>query len=421
MKSGLTNNLKEIDMKDKEQLSLQEKRMITINGGYALASAMTAVFVNVYLCAYTGSLVTMTMYTMIRFAFFPFAFYLGAHIGRKYRLGISLTAGLLLIVSGLLVLLTLKEEIAQFPTLIYLIGSIFGLGEGLFWLSVVSLNQLVTRKETRSHYIGVVGIFNGMSQIAAPLVASMIVRYSSTDIDGYIRIFQAVMVVYVLISVVSLKIMVPMNQQPFTLTSKVVHIKDKQWKYVMNSHWLFGMRDSLVLTLSGLLIYRATGGSGSIYGQLLAVFAFLNISAYMVAGKVITRKNRMNSYRLGSLFVSVSTIVLVVFPNIYGAIAFGLFASLATPFYVNPFQIITMNAMSDYMENENILGYVIAKEIAITLGRVMGMSTILVFSWVFSEQLFLPLSVVFCSLFPVYLTLYASAYHKQRELHRGVN
>jgi MFS transporter, YQGE family, putative transporter len=396
-------------------LNKQEVKMIIINGTYAMASAMTAVFVNVYLYKFTGSLVTMTAYAMVRFGFFPIAFTIGAHIGRKYRLSLTMTAGLLLIVCGLLVLLTLRERIGELGYAIYIIGMIFGMGEGFFWLSTVSLNQLVSSKESRGKYLGFMGMFNGLTNIIAPLMAAQIVVWSPNDIEGYLRIFQLVIVLYLIIAYLASTIRVISQKGKFTVLDKVFQTKDKQWTYIFNSHLLFGIRDSLVLMLTGLLIYRATGGSGSTYGRLLAVFAMISIASFYLAGKVITRKNRLRMYQFGALFTSISTIILVLFPTTAGAVAFGILASLVAPFYVLPFQIITMNATSDYME-ENIMGHIISKEIGITSGRLLGMLTIITFSFIFPEEIFLPLAVIFCSMFPIVLVIYATNYHNKREI-----
>ncbi|MDP3305246.1 MAG: MFS transporter [Erysipelotrichaceae bacterium] len=396
-------------------LNKQEVKMIIINGTYAMASAMTAVFVNVYLYKFTGSLVTMTAYAMVRFGFFPIAFTVGAHIGRKFRLSLTMTAGLLLIVFGLLVLLTLREKIGEIGYAIYIIGMIFGMGEGFFWLSTVSLNQLVSTKESRGKYLGFMGMFNGLTNIIAPLMAAQIVAWSPNDTEGYLRIFQLVIVLYLIIAYLASTIRVISQKGKFTVLDKVFQTKDKQWAYIFNSHLLFGVRDSLVLMLTGLLIYRATGGSGSTYGRLLAVFAMISIAAFYIAGKIITRKNRLKMYQFGALFTAISTVILVLFPTTAGAIAFGILASLVAPFYVLPFQIITMNATSDYMD-ENIMGHIISKEIGITSGRLLGMLTIIAFSFIFPDEIFLPLAVIFCSMFPLILVIYATVYHNSREI-----
>jgi MFS transporter, YQGE family, putative transporter len=407
-------------MNRNQALNKQEIKMVIINGTYAMASAMTAVFVNVYLYKFTGSLVTMTAYAMVRFGFFPIAFTIGAHIGRKYRLSLTMTAGLLLIVCGLLAILTLRERIGELGYAIYVIGIIFGMGEGFFWLSTVSLNQLVSTKESRGSYLGVIGMFNGLTNIIAPLFAAQIVAWSPNDTEGYLRIFQLVIVLYLIIAYLAATIQVISQKGKFTVLDKVFQTKDRQWSYIFNSHLLFGVRDSLVLMLTGLLIYRATGGSGSTYGRLLALFALISIASFYVSGKVITRQNRLKMYQYGALFTAMSTVILVLIPTTAGAIAFGILASVVAPFYVIPFQIITMNATSDYMEKENILGYIISKEIGITSGRLLGMLTIITFSFIFPDEIFLPLAVIFCSMFPVILAIYATIYHHRRDKEKAM-
>jgi MFS transporter, YQGE family, putative transporter len=407
-------------MRTTSALNKQEIKMVIINGTYAMASAMTAVFVNVYLYKFTGSLVTMTAYAMVRFGFFPIAFTIGAHISRKYRLSWTMTAGLLMIVFGLLVILTLRERIGELGYAIYGIGMIFGMGEGFFWLSTVSLNQLVSTKESRGKYLGFIGMFNGLTNIIAPLTAAQIVAWSPNDTEGYIRIFQLVIVLYLIIAYLASTIRVLSQKGKFTILDKVFNKKDRQWTYIFNSHVLFGVRDSLVLMLTGLLIYRATGGSGSAYGRILALFALISILAFYIAGKFITRQNRLKMYQFGAFFTALSTVILVLVPTTTGAIAYGVLASLVVPFYVNPFQIITMNAMSDYMEKENILGHVISKEVGITAGRLLGMLTIITFSFIFPEDTFLPLAVVFCSMFPILLAMYATIYHHHRDKEKAM-
>ncbi len=408
-------------MRKTTALSKQEIKMVVINGTYAMAAAMTAVFVNVYLYKFTGSLVTMTAYAMVRFGFFPIAFTIGAHIGRRFRLSLTMTAGLLLIVCGLLVLLTLREKIGEISFAIYGIGVIFGMGEGFFWLSTVSLNQLVSTKESRGKYLGFLGMFNGLTNIIAPLSAAQIVAWSPSDTEGYIRIFQLVIVLYLIIAYLASTIKVASQKGKFTVLDKVFQRRDKQWAYIFNSHLLFGIRDSLVLMLAGLLIYRATGGSGSVYGRLLALFASISIAAFFFASKIITRSNRLKMYQFGAVFTALSTIILVVIPTTTGAIAYGVLASIVAPFYVNPFQIITMNAMSDYMDQSNILGHVISKEIGITFGRLLGMLTIITFSVIFPEDIFLPMAVIFCSVFPIVLVVYATIYHHQRDKEKYIS
>ena len=202
----------------------------------------------------------------------------------------------------------------------------------------------------------------------------------------------------------------------YTIIDKFNIKDDPQWRYVMISHFLFGIRESLLIVLTSILIYNATGGSGSLYGDLLTGFALLNLISNFAARKMIRRNNRLMMYTYGAFLLFTSTMVLVLSPNIFGAVYFGLVNALGNPFVVNTFSIIMMNALQDYIDEENIFGRIIAKEFTFNGGRLIGMGSILVFAVFIPEPYSLIVAVLFCSSFALILVLYAHKYHKQREL-----
>lgn len=396
-------------------MSRNERFLISISSLYFMAGTMSAVFVNVYLYAFTGSLYAMTAYSMIRFSCFPLGFFIGGKLSQKWRLSRVLTLGLSVVVLALALLLSINPWFETYPNLIYSLGLVFGTGEGLFWFSLNSLNLTASSKETRPKFISILGIFNASAMVLAPFFATLIVRLSPSDIQGYLRIFQVVIVVQTCAAILSTQIKLPVIQNAYTLKDKFNLRKDKQWRYVMISHLFLGIRDSLTLVLTGLLIYKATGGKGSTYGDLLTIFALINVGANFVAARVIKRHNRIQMYILGAILLFSSTSVLVLVPNIYGAIYFGIVNALGGPFFINPFSIIMMNALSDYMQSENIYARMIVKEVALNIGRVSGMFSILVFSWILKEPLSLTLAVIVSSSFSLILVFYAKDYHLKRE------
>ena len=401
-------------MKSMQKLTRDEMTTMVIASLYNLANAMSAVFMNVYLYAYTGSLVVMSVYTMVRIGLFPFFFTLGGKWAQKHSFAGPLSVGLVFIMFSLLFVLAAQDRFVVAPQLVYVVAALTGVGEGLFWLSLNSLNQIVSSPQSRSRFLAGVGICNNISAIAAPLVSTLIIDTAVSDTAGYVEIFKLVLVIYALIALVSLRVKARSAPQPFSVLKRM-KLDDPQWRYCMISTVLYGMRDSLILTLAGLLVYNATNGSGSAYGKLLAVFAVLTILAYAWVSRTMRRRNRMRYYQIGAVLIASSTIVLVLWPTLAGAVYYGVVNAIATPMYANPYQIIMMNAIQDYAETENIVGRVIAKESYLSIGRCLGMVMIVLCSWILPESLYLPAAVVLCSLFPVILVVYATFYHKQRD------
>ena len=397
-------------------MSRNEKLLVIVNATYFIAATMSAVFVNVYLYAFTGSIYSMTLYAMVRFTMIPLGFYVGGMLSRKLSLSTILSIGLLIIISAFAFLLGFNHLFYDNYYLIFVVGLVLGSGEGLYWFSINSLNLQCSTKATRAKFVSTMAIFNSASTVVAPFVATMIVRLASTDAQGYIRIFQIVIVLQIIAALISRKVENIYVNKSYTVLDKLNLKHDVQWRYVMVSHFIVGVRDSLLIVLTSILIYNATGGSGSLYGDLLTGFAVLNLLANFAARRLIERQNRLYMYAFGAILLFTSTMVLVLYPSIIGAIYFGVVNAIGNPFMVNTFNIIMMNALQDYMEEENIFGRIIAKEFTLNGGRLLGMASILIFATFIPEPLSLIVAVTFCSSFALILVVYAFKYHKQREL-----
>jgi hypothetical protein len=85
-------------------------------------------------------------------------------------------------------------------------------------------------------------------------------------------------------------------------------------------------------------------------------------------------------------------------------IIYGLLASFAGPFYVVPLQQIAMRTIGDHMGTKNMFSLVIAREISLTSGRVLGMIFVVLLSLVFPQN-FIMIAVTVLSVFPLGLTL----------------
>lgn len=396
-------------------LNRNEKLLVLINAIYFIAATMSAVFVNVYLYTFTGSIYSMTTYAIVRFTMIPLGFYIAGIVSRRWSLSSILTTGLMIITISLGFLLMFNHLFGENILLIYMVGLILGTGEGLYWFAISKLNLQVSIRESRAKFISMMGIFNSASTIVAPFVATMIVRLSETDTEGYLRIFWIVIVLQILAAFVSTRVENFFETKAYTVWDKLNLKADGQWRYLMISHFIFGIRDSMLIVMTGILIFNATGGRGSLYGDLLTGFAVLNLIANTVASRVIQRNNRIHVYYYGALLLFTSTMMLVLVPNLIGAVYFGLVNALAIPFVSNTFNIIMMNAMQDYAEYENITGRVIAREFALNGGRLLGMAMTIALSFILPESYSLIAAVTFCSAAIVVLVLYAKKYHTKRD------
>ena len=396
-------------------MTKNEKLIIACTVLYTLASGMSAVFMNVFLYTYTGSLSVMALYTCIRIGLFPICFTICGKVAYKVSYGVTMSTGLIFLFLQCFFVLNYNHLIENNHNWVYFVALLYGLGEGCYYLSVNTLNQLVTTPQTRNKFLGVSGILSNISNVIAPLLATFIIDMSLNDMEGYLNIFKIVLVVFGFISVLGLLIREKGNPIPFSVRKSLTFQNDPQWKYVLCTYFIYGFHNSLILALAGLLVYNATNGSGSLYGKLLAVFSLLTILSYSFVSKRMIRTNRMKYYTWGAIFLSSATIVLVICPNIYGALYYGIVNAIATPFYGNAFNIITMNALNDYADKENLAGRVIAKETYLSVARCIGMLFIVACNYFLPENMYLYVSVILLSLSPIVLVINANLYHKRRD------
>ncbi len=396
-------------------MTRNEKLLITVNALYFLGGTMSGVFVNVYLYSFTGSLTEMTVYAMIRFGLFPLGFLLGGFFSKRTHLAWTLTAGLVIIIATMGFLLGFNAMFETHYYFIYLIGVFFGIGEGMYWFSVNNMSLAVSDKATRGMFIATMSIANTTSTVLAPSIAALIVNVAPTETQGYLFIFQVVIVVHSITAYLASRISVKANPTSYTLLDKFNTRNDPQWRYMMNSHLLFGIRDSITLVLTGLMLYAAIGNNGSLYSKLLIGFAVIGILASTIVRKVQTRKNRLTLYTYSAFVLFTATMILVLSPNVIGGMVYGVLNAFAAPFFINPYSIIVMNAMQDYTEKGSVYGHMIIKEVMLNIGRLIGMGFILMSYAFLPAQLYLPVAVFSSAIFAPILVLYANRYHHRRD------
>lgn len=393
------------------RLSKNEYMMTAVNCIYDLCSVLASVFVNVYLYSYTGSLVTMAIYTAIRIGMFPIFFTVSGKLAEKWGFSRTLSIGLVFLALQLVEVLALNPWFDRYPALIYLAAVIYGVGESFFWCSINSMNQLVSTLESRSSFVSLMGIFNNLMSIVAPVLSSIIIAASPDDTAGYITIFKVVLVVYMILVILAFQVKATARAQDFKVL-RCLKLSDSTpaehlWKVNSISTFLFGISNSLSLMLSGLLVYNATGGSGSLYSRLLTVFAVLTIISYAYSSKKMKPDKLIYYYTHSAVWTALSTIVLALVPNLFGALFYGISSSLSSAFYWNSYSLIGMQAIGSYEKSENITGRVIARETYLSFGRCTGMFLIVLADWLLPSELYLSVSVTVISLFSIVASQYA--------------
>ena len=354
-----------------------EKIVLIITAVYTLAATMATTFINVYLFDYTNSYIVLNIYQMVRLGLLGVVAVISAKLSYRLRMSVTLTIGLVCITLSVMVLLILQAKVADNMLYVYLIALIWGSGEGFFWISLNTLNQLITSPVTRGYYLGVNGAVTNIATILAPLFSAQILAMYTIEIDGYYMMFKFVIVMFALISILSMMVKSPVEKKTFSVIKTFLERRhDLQWNYVIRTQFCWGVRDAAVMSLTGILIYQAVG-NGTAYGRLLAVFAIVATISNYVVGKIVKKHNRIFYLAIGAIGMFLSGMSLVVIPGLAGAITHGMLANLFFAFMSIPYSIIAMNIISDYMKNENVIGRTTCREVMTATGRVFGLGVLI--------------------------------------------
>ncbi len=396
-------------------MDANEKRMIIINSIFSLCSNMASVFLNVFLYTYTGTLWSMALYTILRIGMFPIFFPIAGKIAYKSKYSLTLIIGLILFSFQLFFVLALEKYLGIYPILIYISALLFGAAEGFYYLSINTLNQLVTTSDNVGLYLGYVGIGQYAMNLIAPLIAAFIIDHSLTDKDGYILIFQIVLAVYLLLAIIASRITTKANPIPFSIR-KCFDFKHTRasWRISLTTSFLYGIHNSMSLILSGLMLYDALGSSGSLYSKLLALFSILSIVSFAIYNARTKSNQIIKKYVPSGFLMASATIIMVFFENMFGGIYYGIVNALCNAPYNNGYNILSMNAVNEFQHEENITGRVIAREIVLSIGRIVGMSLIIVLSLLFKENYML-IAVPILSIFAIICPLYTKAVYPKED------
>ena len=380
---------------------------------------MSSVFLNIFLYTYSNnSLVSMAIYTICRLSMYPIFFTISGRIAEKKSYSLTLAVALSIMAAQLLYVLQFHHLFSETIAYVYLAGIIGGIGEGFMWMSMNTLNQFVTTSDSMARYLSLVGVFNNIATLTAPLIASMLINISASDMDGYILIFRIVAVVFIFLVFLAMQIKVKGTDLSYSVKECLNISGDRIWRINMISTFLYGIRDSLTVVLVNLILYDALGKGGSEYSLILGFFSLIMILVYTFYSKRIEQDKILPVYVISAFLLASSTMVLTIAHNYFGGMYYGIANAVSYPAYSNGYSVLVMDAINRFADKENMTGRVIAKEFYLDFGRIGGMLVVILFSKIFSQSMYLVVSVVIVSLFAIINVLYVHTSYRKLNYNR---
>lgn len=343
---------------------------IFIATGFAFTSAISTVFVSMYLYRWLDSLAELTVFNLGQFVLMPMGFVLAALVARRFgnRSALSLGLGLFVAFYGLLVLL--GENAARH---LVALGVLSGLANGFYWFPYNLITAKAAEGSDKGRFYGVSGALSSMANAVGPLVSTLAISLAPRAEIGYSYLFLSIVAVMAIMTVAAFALPRDASQTSLSVWRYLrLRGSDGRWRFSLEASFAWGLRDGANWSIISILILQGAG-SETAAGYLSVGFALFGIAANYAAGRVCIPARYSAFWGWGSLFAMVAAMAISLFPTMGGAIALGVIGKLSDTLILIPFNAAFLGVLGGYQRDEGTgAGRNIASEVWINAGRTVG-------------------------------------------------
>lgn len=363
----------------RSSLGGQSWLLLTVNGLFVLAGALSGTFLNVYLWKVKHDFTMIGWFTFSQQLALGLTFWIAGKWVKERDKMVSLRMGM--VVSGVFYLLVLwaGPHMTQY---IWPLGLLFGIGSGLFWLAFNVVFFEVTDVKTRDLFNGWIGILGSLIGIFGPWFSGWLISMMKGE-KGYRVIFTITLIVYGLGILVSFRLKKRKTGQAYRwLTPFRQFGPGSPWRQAVPASAIHGLREGVFSFLGTLLVFISTSAEWKV-GQFSFITSLVAMASFWAAGKFLHIRYRYAGMLVGAILITAVIGPLVWKVNYATLMFFGVGTSLFMPLYLLPVISSVFDLIGKSKDAvENRVELIVLRELSIMIGRLLGTLTfILVFSW----------------------------------------
>lgn len=350
--------------------------LLIISGLFAVSTAMSNTFVNVYLWKLKQDFIVIGRFNLASYLAMAITFVLAGRLAKQLDRVIAIRIGVALQALFYLAVLFFGPRSAE---LVIPLGFFMGIGSGFFWLSYHVLYFEITERDNRDIYNGINGLFTSLAGIVAPLFSGWVITVVD-HFTGYRIIFAISLAVFLLAVIISFMLKQRSARGAYRLREilRLTQRRDNHWYWVNLAMIAQGTREGLFAFLISLLIFVSTGNELALGGYLTAS-SVVSLLAYVAVGRVMQLKWRDESILLGAAMSGIVVLPVLWDVNTWTLVILGVGASLFYPVYMVPLTSAVFDVIGENQDTARLrVEYVVARELALNVGRVLS---VLVFLW----------------------------------------
>ncbi len=322
-------------------LSIDERKLLIIQGFDILAASLAGIFVTVFFFAH-GDLKTTILFNIASFASMTLFFGLSGLVLRYVSSGtlmkVSLVAGSLFY----LLLFFLKDHSVAY---VIPLGILSGFSGGNFW-AAYNLNQyILTHSASRVSYFGwggaIFNLANALGPALGGLIITLVARTSLGVTNGYLVLFFLVAVINILTVCIIGKL--PSHGIPnFSYRHIWEHRRSSRWKLVLAQQGILGLYDVAIGTVTGILLYVIFKNEADL-GIVLTMASVFSMVASLYAIPLLIK--HPSAFWVGAVGGAVSIIVFALFQSPIGVWLFLAISGFTVPMLSNKLSTVYFDAL----------------------------------------------------------------------------
>lgn len=317
-----------------KRLDREASITLVLQSLFTFGSALSSIFLNLYLWRLTESLWINGIYNIVSNAFIAVCFVIGGKLAKKLDRMVVYRIGITLIALFYLCILLAKEHVAEY----YILFAVFsGIGSGFYWIGYWTLLYDVSNDENRMRFLGLSSAFSTAAAMSGPLVSGVIFN-AVGGLRGYTIVFGIAFVVFLLTAVLSLLVpKAPSHHKAYYLGHMGLLLrKNKTWRKAMYGNLITGIMQGVFLFLPQILLI-AVFQKESFVSYFGAFLSMLTILINILFSK-LARERHERKYLLWSVIgymIAASLLLFKLSPVI--VISFMILQTLFGPLKSNAF------------------------------------------------------------------------------------
>jgi YQGE family putative transporter len=361
---------KEQKEKSSRRLDSQSVLLLTVNGLFAVANALSGTFVNVYLWKAKNDFALIGWFSLVQQITMGLTFWLAGKWVKEHNKMNSLRLGVAVSALFYLLVLMLGKEAVHY---IFALGLVQGMAGGFFWLAFNVVYFEVTNPDNRDRFNGWAGLLGSGSGIVAPWVSGLLITTLPGG-RGYTVIFSISLAIFVIGVIISFFLKKRKVKGHYRWMYSLAQLKERgnPWRRVVPALAAQGIREGVFGFMIGLMVYIATRNEMKL-GNFSLITSAVGLFSFWLIGRWLKKRNRKIAMLIGTGMMSLVILPFFWKVNYATLLMFGIGTSLFIPLFSIPmtssvFDLIGANEDSAQKRVE----YIVLRELALTIGRAAG-------------------------------------------------